>query len=511
MAIDTNALTGISVVSAEDALVALFEGTGIECSVGSTIRELVIRPMAVLQAAREQADTDVLNSLNLNQIASGAVEGTTAVVDALAATFRTTRASNIASTGSIFLRLRRSEIIYINATYQFRIGALPLNRSKIYVGVPSITGYTSTAEVEYVPILQTGSEYYIVVPVTASGGNTFAVGTAVSFTGDAGNVYEAFVFSPITGGRSSESNQELAQRVLNGVPPGVLSTPLQLRGAFMSSFGIPPSRVSVYGCGNASVRRGVDSFTGLPMAGYTDVIVAPLGGCGKSVVTMAVTKGDGDTYTGSLTSEQAAGVYRVVSIIMNGIPIDNENVTVTRGADTTYHKLTDSRYTAFQTLDISFEDTGTFTAPLSAQLVLSKAHNIKALQTYVDASDRRAPGQDTLVRAPSPCFISVDLTVQNTTMSVSELKELISAYINFLPVGKGSLTAQDLMDSLPSGAKMVFPVRITGNFDLQESTRTIHSTSGNLSCPDWPSSLGGITAEETVFYTTPGDIKVKVL
>jgi hypothetical protein len=510
MAIDTTLLTGTAVESAEDALVALFNAQGIACEIGSTVRELVIRPMAVLQAHREQYDATVLESLSLQRVADGVVAGDAAIVDALASTFRVSRMTNVPSSGSLIVMLRRSETTYINNTYSFSIGRTVLTRSKLYIGVPNLTGYTSTDEIAYVQIMQSTAGYYMVMPVMDSLGHTFPAGTPVSFTGDTGNVSEVLVFSPITGGRSSETNKELASRILAGVPPGVLSTPLQLRGAFTEMFGIAPHRVAVYGSGTPTVRRGSDVLTGLPLPGYVDVLVAPSGGCGKASYTAAVTALGGDQYQCVLSSEQAAGAYGVYALAVNGEQVAVEDVMVAWGVDATTHYVTDGRYTSYQTLTLTFTLDAPPVEPATAEIILDQIRSIKAMQMYLDSSDRRAPGQDTLVRAPVPCFVTVSLAVSNTTLSSKELKLLISDHINNLRIGKGSLTAQDITDALPSGTRLNFPLHISGRFELPLGTKVLSTSSGNLTCPDWPAAQGGITAEETAFFTDPTNILVAV-
>ena len=90
MGLNTDLLNNTSVREAEDALVAVFEGSDIDCRIGTTVRELVIRPMAVLRAEQLELQTNFLNTLNLYNIAEGA-EADDDFVDALASTYRVKR------------------------------------------------------------------------------------------------------------------------------------------------------------------------------------------------------------------------------------------------------------------------------------------------------------------------------------------------------------------------------------------------------------------------------------
>ena len=103
------------------------------------------------------------------------------------------------------------------------------------------------------------------------------------------------------GGSGPETNQSLAQRIMYGVLPGVLSTPLQLQNGFGGFFWNCPHRVAVFGTGSPAQRRDTSAA-----GGRVDIAVAQAGGCPVTDLSFTATGTDG-SYTGLL--EDAAGVY----------------------------------------------------------------------------------------------------------------------------------------------------------------------------------------------------------
>lgn len=509
MAITVDSLSGDAVFSAEETLAALLDGQGVDSAPGTTIRELGIRPMAVLQAHLEAFRTSLVESLNIHKVASGEVAGDDAVLDALASTYRLSRLGGSASQGSLLLRLRSGDTTYINRSYRFYAGESQLDTGAIYVGMQDLTGVTDTEHIRYVRLLRRGGQWYMVIPVTCADGLALPTGTAVSITGDVSNIVSAEVYSPLLGGGPRETNQALARRILYGVAPGVLSTPLQLRGAFSDGFGIAPSRVAVFGSGSPVQRRDIDTITGLPLGGRVDVAVAPSGGCSRIEVTAEASL-DGEYAVIQLPADLAAGAYRVTGVVANGV--DAETWEVAWGvAESASHRVTAStaRWSSLQTAVITLPaaDIGLVEGTASASVSLEGVPGLVAMQALVDSPDRSAPGQDVLVRAPAPCFLRATVSVSGGTASTDALRQRIVSHLNALPVGRGYVSAQDITDALSgTGTSLNYPVVLLGTTLSRTGETTTTSLTGRLDAGVPGDS--GVFPDEVVFFTDNDSIRV---
>lgn len=505
MAIDTTILSSNIVTPYEDALAAVFAGEGLDCTPGTAIRELVVRPTAVMHAHLETHRAALVDALDLNRVASGAIAGDDDLVDALASTYRVSRRSGTASRGSIALRLISNTTTYVGPSYSFYVGDYPLTVDALYVGVASTTGLTSTATTKYVQIRTISGRYYLIIPVTCASGNAFATGAQVQFTGDTGNISSVSVYSSITGGSGIETNQSLARRILYGVAPGVLSTPLQIQGGLGDAFAIAPHRVAVFGAGSIAQRRDTDPITGLPLGGRVDAVTAATGGCPLIEVTFTATS-SGTTWTGSITDD-AAGMYEIVELFADTTAITN--FTVTWGAAaSTLHRVSaaTARYSSLQTATVTFVDASLTGASVTCAATVRRISDIKAVQDWVDASERRAPGQDTLVRAPIPCFLSVFVSLSGGELDAASLRDLIVTKLNDLPVGRGYVSAQDITDALAgTGTSINYPVTFQGRFILPTCERFLASSTGRLSMPAWPDKA---SPEEVAFFTDNDSVRV---
>lgn len=503
MAINTGILDSDQVDQAETAMTAVFADEGLDCTPGTAVRELVIRPAAVMQAHLEAQKDAIIASLDLTRIASGEIPGDNAVVDALASTYRIARRAGTPSYGSILLRLSTNTTTYIGPSYHFYVGDYPLEFSPMCVGVTDVSGYTSTSEVRYVQIRAFDDGYYMSVPVTCPSGKSFTTGAEVQITGSVGNILGATVYSSISGGSDIETNQSLARRILYGIVPGVMSTPLQIQNGFGDAFGISPHRVVVFGTGSPAQRRDSDAHGGL-----VDVAVAQSGGCPLSEITFTATESAG-TYTGVI--DEADGVYEITALYAGSATIDDFTV-VWGAADSTLHDTPDdtsgntARYSSLQKATLTFEATG-LAPTVSCEATVRRAANIKAMQDWLDSSERRAPGQDTLVRAPIPCFLSIMVSITGGDLTSEALRDLIVEHFNDLPLGRGYVSAQDITDALTgTGTSIIYPVTFSGRVVLPTANRVFSSTNGRLAFSSMPEER--MEPVEIAFFTDIDSVRV---
>ena len=129
----------------------------------------------------------------------------------------------------------------------------------------------------------------------------------------------------------------------------------------------------------------------------------------------------------------------------------------------------------------------------------------------MDSSDRRYPGQDTLIKAAVPCFVNLSFTVKtgDTAYELDDLKNAVVSYINSLPTGKGYIDGQTIIDSLAAYDLQVrFPINMTGNFILPDRVYTLNTTNARLDCPTWPEY--NLTPDVFAFYTDLNNIEITI-
>ena len=449
-----------AVFAAENRYAERMKENGLDASPGSAIRELVVRPSAVLSELEEEWRQELISSLNLNAIADGTVEGDDTLVDALASIYRIQRKGGSSSAGSINLEIDYTgSPVYVNQSWSFTADGHDLLFSGVYAG--SLDGTAGGGLVKKERLVRYPSavaddgtvtySYSMLIPVTCPDGSDIAAGTPVEVRGPSSAVKSASVFSPVTGGGDRETNQELAKRILEALPPGVMSTPLQIRNTLCERFGRPVDRTSVMG-GQDGIPRARDIITGFAMPGFADIYTAMKGDCPVDVITVDAVPVEG--YTGIwrivLEPPVSAGVYDVVSIYADGNRVQQISTMTWEAVDSERHIVPAGchRFSSYQKVTMTFVASGSGST-LPCTVSLRKQPDIQAIQDFVDNSDRRAPGQDILVKAATPFFLSVGVTVEKgAPVSLETMKEAICSHISALPVGRGYVSGQDIMDAL---------------------------------------------------------------
>ena len=144
---------------------------------------------------------------------------------------------------------------------------------------------------------------------------------------------------------------------------------------------------------------------------------------------------------------------------------------------------------------------------LECALTVTRIANIRDMQVWLDSSDRRAPGQDTLVRAPVPCFLSLSVALSGGTLATEVLKDSIITHLNNLPVGRGYVSAQDITDALQgTGVGISYPMRFTGRFVLPDKERVVSSVDGKLNIGVMEGELA--QPVEIAFFTDADSVSI---
>ena len=510
--LNTDNIDKQAVFAAENSFAEMFKEQGLDAAPGTALRELVVRPAAVNRSLEEEWRTNLLNSLNLNLVANGTVEGDDQIVDAVASIYRISRRTGNVSSGTIMLELNQtSSDVYINSNFSFSANGYTLSFDGIWDGTlsgtgPVVPGVNYTKIINYPQSIDTNGvitySLCMIIPVYNKEGATIASGANVEISGPTGIVKAASVFSPLVGGGEEESNQELASRVLDSLPPGVMSTPLQIKNTIGENFGRSPNRTAVVGSQDGCIRS-IDPITGFRLPGFVDIYTAYPGDCQiETTSLMAIPSTvDATHHKVELVPPFSAGVYDVISITVDGATYKPN--AVLREAVQSNHVITNSTcvFSSYQKVIVEFPYPGS--SNVSCQVTVRKQSGIDTIQGFVDFSERRAPGQDTLVKAACPVFLNVSISVESgASASDSDMKQAICNYINSLPIGRGYISGQDFADALePLGVKIAFPITIRAKIIDQEGTEhNVVTTNSRLDTANY--TVG------SVFYLSEYDLQV---
>ena len=508
--INTDNIDKAAVFAAENSLSKAFETQGLDSAPGTAIRELVVRPTAVTRAQEEDWRRSLISSLDLNAIAAGTIPGEDDLLDAIASIYRITRREGGETSGTISLDLNwDGRDVYVNSSFSFRVNGASLQFDGIWIGNGSGSGTVRNgvhyAKIQRYPadVDDDGTVTYsseMTIPVRCPSGGVYSAGTIVDVIGPGGVINGAVVLSPITGASGRETNQELAARILQALPPGVMSTPLQIQNTIGHEFGRAPSRVAVIS-GQNGAKRAIDAVTGLTLPGFVDVYTAAEGDCPTEVIDVTATAVTGGWQI-VLEPPISSGAYTVTSLLADGEPVQVFNVSRSL-AENSGHIISDATatFSTWQVLTITFE--GAYDTPPECLVTVRKQSGIDTIQAFCDSSEKRCPSQDTVVRAASPVFLNISVAVTSgTAVGLDSMKEAVCSYVNSLPVGRGYISASDIETPLRNiGVNVVFPLSIRAQIiDEDGVSHYMISNDGYLGAYKY--------AKGSVFYLSASDIQV---
>ena len=512
--IDTTNIDNADVFATENRYADILKEKGVDAPPGSAVRELVVRPSAVLEAIETEWRAELVASLDLNAIADGTVSGDDGLLDAIASIYRMTRLDGSSSTGVMALTIDyQGYAVYINQSWTFTANGHTLSFNGVYAG--SIDGTEGDGQVNRQRLIRTASgvddsgqvqySYTMLVPVFCEDGAEIAAGTPVTWNGPSEAVVGAFVFAPVTGGGTVETNQSLAKRILEALPPGVMSTPLQIRNTFATQFGIPVDRTAVIG-GQEGLTRAKDRLTGILLPGFVDVFVAVPGDCPSETVPVTPSYVEDGVWSISLESPLASGAYDVSSLVVDGVPLSSEAMTVSYGVDDHDGHIVPSGtqiFSSFQTMTITFQYAGSADNPPECVLTLNKQPLVQTLQDYADSTDRRAPGQDLVVKAATPFYLTASVVIEGgSSVDEDTIKTAICSYVNALPVGRGFVSGQDFVDAVASlGVRVAFPINLSVRVRTGSSEVSVTADDGRL-------DVGFLAPGRGVFYLSMDRLRI---
>jgi hypothetical protein len=345
----------------------------------------------------------------------------------------------------------------------------------------------------------------------------------------------AFANGDFTGGTATESNAQLLTRMSEAVPAAVSGGRSNLTSLIKAQpvFG-DTLHYNYAGFGDPEMQRDQRSIFPVSMGGCIDVYARtsayPVTIAATVTCTLVNKTGTYSTWIFSVPRTLAAGFYEVSRIRTISDTADTSGfkiLTDSRGWDLTgtgwrpdIRNAQEATYTPWQTAMITFEDNLTPTADLTVYSQKEYAVEfltmplLTELQDFISDESVRPLAADVLVRAATPCLVSVNATLLRTAdESAPDLSPIRAAIVNQINSLNfpGTLYSSQLIDTIHSflsGNTVVGSIVMQGRILRPDGEVVIIRDQIALQIPNAPSVL--VTPTTTAFYIDINDVGLTV-
>jgi len=493
---------------------------------------------AVLDTQRRTYTNDVLNARSLKAMQDDPTLADPDLVDDVLSNYRLTRKPGRKATGAVTV------VVSDDVTVTIGQGSVWEGRGHRYV-----TTQVFTAKSEAGQVVVTGDR--LLTP--ASGGNyTFTIDVEAEDEGSdfdlkkdtlvvpnilPPNYVNSYAAEDFAAGLSAETNEELLARLQEGIAAKALSNRGNMAAALreIDQF----SRVvamSIVGHGDAELLRAYHSILPIALGGRCDWYIRTQEATTavalvKTATLLEVNLDGTGVWQLGVGKADAPGFYEFREIR----PADDaedaqggyEILSDTRGMDLTATGFipdvvtaTEAAYSAFSTAVIQFLDTtdhGTLTAGDTRDYALAAVclPLVSEIQTHVSSRDVRPYGGDCLVKAPVPCFLSLNFTLNKKAgqddPDLDGMRAALCQTVNTLGF-TGALYASQLQDvifSYLTDGQTASAVDMHGRIRYPDGTITYLRDTEILQVPDDPANM--VTPKTVQFFASPGDIGITVV
>jgi hypothetical protein len=481
----------------------------------------------------------VLNASSLLAISEDPTLADTEIVDAVLSNYRITRKPGAAATGFISVTVTDPTTVVVPAGAAYIANGVTFFVDDAFVIKPPGSQLLSPND----KLLESkgGNTYAYTVPATASttgAAGNIRRGTKMVPTPIPARFVTAFAATDFSGGSDTELNDELLQRMELGVAAQVMQgrkniiALLKAQPAFADT-----QHYAIAGFGNPEMTR--DQHSIFPVSGggrvdiYARTTLLPITTqITKTAVLVDVVNNQG-VWQFSLTRSESPGCYDIVQILLPSDPPDAAGFSLTvdtRGFDLTdavepvpdIVNASEAAYSAYQTGVFRFVDTETAVASLTVGtstasyiVAVRGMPLIEEIQEFCRDADTRNLAGDVLVKAPIPCFLTVNFDIEQaageTTPDLDVIRNAVAAAVNGLEF-PGRINASfisDVVYNYLSNKQVVGPIEMLGKIRRPDGTYVVIRDRQVLQLPDTP--LAGVTGRITAVLLDPVDVGVRVV
>lgn len=344
----------------------------------------------------------------------------------------------------------------------------------------------------------------------------------------------AFSAVDFVGGTATETNDQLVNRMLDGIPAKVVAGRSNIVALIKAQPVFADTKdYSIVGYGDPEMFR--DRHGVVPISGggrvdiYAKTEALPRQIDLRKTCVLVARAGAAYVWQTTISRDDAPGFYDVATVRRLTDPSDIAGLPVIqdhRGWDVATDQwqpdvtqLTEVTYSRYQTAVIRFEDT----TPTAVAVVGDETEYIiglrvqpfiRELQNFLSDKDHRNLAGDILVRAAVPCFVTVNCyLVKSPTESSPDLDAIrvaIAARVNNLGF-VGTLYASQINETVHdylSGDQAVSNIELLGQIRRPDGQTVVIRDTHALQIPTTPSV--GITPRTTAFMLYPENVGLSV-
>lgn len=499
--------------------------------------ELLAYYHAVLDTQRRTFTNDVLNSRSLLAMQQDPTLADPDLVDDVLSNFRVTRRPGRTASGEVTV------VVSDDITVTIAEGSVWEARGRQFVAPRVYTAKVEAGQINsdgdrLLTPLADGTWAFTITVAAAEEGPDYSVSkdTLVAPLTVPPNYVTSYAASDFVPGLLPETNEEVLARLQEGYAAKALSNRGNMAATLREIDAF--SRIvamSIVGAGDAELTRAFHSILPVAMTGRCDWYVrtqeqAALLALSKTATLVEKNPDGTGVWQFGVGRAEAPGVYEFRDIrpadadpAQGGYAIlsDERGLDLTGGGwKPDLVTAVEAAYGPYSTAVVRFLDT-TDHAALAvgdtrdysvAAVIMPQVGDIQA---RVGSRDVRPYGGDVLVKAPVPCFLTVNFTVLKRTgqadPDVASIREAVARVANTLGF-VGALYAsqvQDVIHAYLTDGQSVSAIDMHGRIRYPDGTTVYLRDSEVVEVPDDPANM--VTPRTVQFLCTPEDVGVTVV
>ncbi len=351
------------------------------------------------------------------------------------------------------------------------------------------------------------------------------------------NYLTAYVTEDFEDGTAAQTNDSLLGELQEGMAAKALSNRINMRAALrnITSFA-NITDMSIVGFGDAEMLRDQHSILPLSYGGRVDWYIRGQPELRRVVLSKSAVliskEYEHGVWQFSVGRDDAPGFFELRNVRLTGVNAAETAggftiVLEQRGLDLTgtgfipdIETQEEGEYSRFQTAVVQFQDTVTNVTAL--EVGTTQLYEIEAvctpliaeIQTVVSSRDVRNHGADALIKAPIPCFVQINFTVNkkysDQTPDLEGIKQEVMSAVNAVPF-VGRLDASQICDAVHGylrNSMSITGMDLFGRIRRPNGTDYYLRDSQSLVVKDDPAQM--VTAKTVQFFLERENIAVNV-
>ena len=456
---------------------------------GSVVRELIVRPFALIHAWFKSAFSRQLTESTASYLSSS-TKTDNADADLLASNYFVSRRAGTRSKATIAVTTS-SSYIEIQANSPFSVDSTTLVTEHRIIATLS-GAFELKNNIQYVPSMQVDSSTYIVlIPVVTRdiGDIEILPGKEVTVGFVNSRILGAELVSAVTGGSDTETDSELMSRArYNTAESGI--------GSYYGlSKKLAPAPVTVLDIGlvageDKPLYIARHNSVNINAGGFVDCYVKTQNQASVNTLPVIAEKTGSESgivkYKISLAGQGFSGIYRITGISVDNVAVDKWDIDVS-GIETAEMALVDMLGPNPVT-SVTFGLTEDKGDSITANITFSYMPGISVLQQFMDNDQNRFIGQSVRIRAAVPVNVTLDCVAKASPEITDEeedlLKTTIYKTVSKYRIGTGVLNFSDIRAACYLAAPRIdlrLPCTLSAKVVLKDgSVDSFYSTSGTL-------------------------------